>query len=468
MSDSEVDLVWHYRSGISKYRIQHRLSADSSWPSASTTVTGTSHTVSNLSYDTGYDFRIAAFGDGSTFAAQWGPYSSDSATTVPKTLVNVSEPTGLAVEMTGSSTSNQGCSAKFTWDVPTGAVAYEYEAVLVGNEGDSSRIPTEPPHGPENEHIFYGLWCSTEYQFRVMARGNGSDIWRGEEQDVIYTTEWSGWATHRATTAAYTPINLDPPTPSRLTLEALDDGTIKATWDEQTGIDSYDLGHRVSGTIIWTRLADELADHTFTTAKLDCTSEYEFRIRGYGNETKYRLGPSDWVEESVRPECVLEFDVRLTLRGNTILNVLHLNVIEDDLVVVHIEESTGQTIPESYRFRLSTQPDKTGAEIAPSDRKCKWNGSSQGMSHWFGVPLLHSPAVPSASRFAESVRVLRCHLGDWTGYLKVEAQDGPAGVITTLASWGPIAEAEHQHMVNGTLTLTFIDSFITLARRENF
>ena len=169
---NSVDLSWDSRDGISKYRIQHRLSTDSSWPAVSTTVTGTNHTVSNLSYNTAYQFRVAAYGDGSTYAAQWGPYSSDSATTVPKTRVNVSEPTGLAVEMTGSSTSNQGCSAEFTWDVPTGAVAYEYEAVLVGNEGASRRSPTEPPHEPENEHVFNGLWCSTEYDFRVKATSN--------------------------------------------------------------------------------------------------------------------------------------------------------------------------------------------------------------------------------------------------------------------------------------------------------
>ncbi len=226
---NSVDLSWHYRSGISKYRIQHRLSTASTWPAASTTVTGTSHTVSDLSYNTGYDFRIAAFGDGSTFAAQWGSYSSDSVATKPR--VNVSEPTGLAVEMTGSSTSHQSCSAKFTWDVPTGAVAYEYEAALVGNEGASRRNPTEPPHGPENEHVFDGLWCSTEYDFRVKARGNGSDIWKGEEQDVIYTTEWSGWATYRATTKPYTPTTLITPT---LTATA-NNGRVDLSWTIVSG-----------------------------------------------------------------------------------------------------------------------------------------------------------------------------------------------------------------------------------------
>ena len=133
------------------------------------------------------------------------PPPDDTPTPTPLPRVNVAAPSGLSLAMTGSLSSRKSCSAKFTWNVPTGAVAYEYEAVEVGVEDQSPRVPVQPPHGPDNEWVFYGLWCSTEYDFRVKARGNGSNIWRGDRLDVIYTKTFSDWATKRATTGPYTP-----------------------------------------------------------------------------------------------------------------------------------------------------------------------------------------------------------------------------------------------------------------------
>ena len=169
-----------------------------------------SRLIGNLSPATLYSCAVYGIGDGDVYAPRPGPSATIQVATLPLVTptptpqpeIDVAAPTGLSVVMTGSSTSNQSCSAKFTWDIPTGAVAYQYEAVLVGNEG---RNPQQPPHGPVNEHVFYGLWCSTEYQFRVKARGNGSLIWQGVQQDVIYTIEFSEFATLRATTGPYTP-----------------------------------------------------------------------------------------------------------------------------------------------------------------------------------------------------------------------------------------------------------------------
>ncbi len=194
----------------------------------------TEHLFTGLHCATNYDFQVRAQGNGRSYSSKWSawkykrattpacrdseptptptppPTAVPTATSTPLPRRDVAAPSGLSVEMTGSSTSNKSCSAKFSWDVPTGAIAYEYEAALVGVEGQTPEVPERPPHGPDNEWTFYGLWCSTEYDFRVKARGNGSNIWQGDRLDVIYTKTFSGWATTRATTAAYTP----PPSPT--------------------------------------------------------------------------------------------------------------------------------------------------------------------------------------------------------------------------------------------------------------
>ena len=194
-------------------------------------MSGTRWTLNSLYCQTEYEFKVRARGNGNNgYSTSWsgfrvkrqitGDYTppTPTPTPTPKPQVDVSAPTGLSVQMTGSASGQQNCSATFTWDRPTGAVAYEYEAVLVGNEARNPQEP-QPPHGPDNEWTFYGLWCSTEYDFRVKARGNGSDIWQGNIQPVIYTTDWSNWATYNATTFPFVPRPDRQPTFSVSTTE---------------------------------------------------------------------------------------------------------------------------------------------------------------------------------------------------------------------------------------------------------
>ncbi len=173
--------------------------------------------------------------------------------------------------MTGSSVSNKSCSAKFTWNVPTGAVAYEYEAVLVGVEGQSPQNPIQPPHGPANEWTFYGLWCSTQYDFRVKARGNGSNIWQGEKQPVIYTKNFSAWATKRATTGTYTPPT---PTPTPCTINRNGLVEVVGASAVQQNVQELDYRNRI---ISRTYLVS--VDMTKDTCKTPPTKYYSFTLK---------------------------------------------------------------------------------------------------------------------------------------------------------------------------------------------
>lgn len=105
--------------------------------------------------------------------------------------------------MTNSRTGHNGCSAKFTWSRPTGAVTFDYRASSVENEGRN--LPRNPQETPDNEKVYYGLWCSTQYEFKVRAKGNGHDT---DGDGIAYTTRWSSFAITLATTGTYT-----PPTP---------------------------------------------------------------------------------------------------------------------------------------------------------------------------------------------------------------------------------------------------------------
>ena len=71
-AEDAVPLTWDTVSNAAKYRVEYRQAyASSDWVTDDDTITGTSHTVEGLACESGYAFRVSAYGDGTTYAAQW-------------------------------------------------------------------------------------------------------------------------------------------------------------------------------------------------------------------------------------------------------------------------------------------------------------------------------------------------------------------------------------------------------------
>ena len=69
---TSVALTWDAVTGAAKYRVEYRPSDTETWTTAADTVTATTHTVASLTCGTAYAFRVSAYGDGATHAADWG------------------------------------------------------------------------------------------------------------------------------------------------------------------------------------------------------------------------------------------------------------------------------------------------------------------------------------------------------------------------------------------------------------
>ena len=68
-------LSWDAVSNTSKYRVEYRQGTFEDWTTDDDTLTGTSHTVDGLSCESGYQFRVSAYGSGTTYAAAWSESS---------------------------------------------------------------------------------------------------------------------------------------------------------------------------------------------------------------------------------------------------------------------------------------------------------------------------------------------------------------------------------------------------------
>ena len=72
-----VTLSWRQVSGAAGYHVQYRPSgSDDRWTTAASNATDTAYTVSGLRCGGSYDFRVGAFGDGTTHNARAGLWSS--------------------------------------------------------------------------------------------------------------------------------------------------------------------------------------------------------------------------------------------------------------------------------------------------------------------------------------------------------------------------------------------------------
>ena len=80
--ERSVPLTWAAVANTVKYRVEYRVGGPGAWTVDDESITGTSHTAGRLQCATAYQFRLSAFGDGTTYGAEWSdPSASVTATT---------------------------------------------------------------------------------------------------------------------------------------------------------------------------------------------------------------------------------------------------------------------------------------------------------------------------------------------------------------------------------------------------
>ena len=71
-----MPLSWDAVANASKYRVEYFLRWSSGWVVDTDTLTTTSHTVDELECGFAYQFRVSAYGSGTTYAAAWSEPST--------------------------------------------------------------------------------------------------------------------------------------------------------------------------------------------------------------------------------------------------------------------------------------------------------------------------------------------------------------------------------------------------------
>ena len=189
-ADDSIYVNWDSVDGASKYRVQYREVGTASWQTATSNDPNPGYRVSGLECGTSYEFRVAAFGDGSTASAEWGENAdaSDPVSTLP-CLPLAPAPQDVTV-----TTPVPRDTARLTWSYQANTEKYR---VRYREEGTIRWITSSANIGPgatvgtSNGYTVTGLSCGNDYNFEVTGHGDDTvtrDTW-GTPTEVDGSTE---------------------------------------------------------------------------------------------------------------------------------------------------------------------------------------------------------------------------------------------------------------------------------------
>ena len=249
-----ITLSWNAQTNADGYTV-YRLSG-SSWTATATISGGSnnSYTVSGLTPDTSYSFKVRAYKTGT---GNLGAFSDAHSTS---TLVNGSSIAQVKNIVTSNTTDN---SVNIAYDRVSGADGYEIQFYLNGewkhyvNTGYYSKT-------------WSGLSTSTKFQMRVRA-------YRIIDGTIVYSTNWSSTASFSTKPTKVTGV--------KTTARSENGTSLTLTWNAQTNADGYTV-YRLSGSS-WTAIATVSggANNSYTVSGLTPDTSYSFKVRAYKTGT---------------------------------------------------------------------------------------------------------------------------------------------------------------------------------------
>lgn len=234
-----------------------------------------STTIRNLVCDTTYSVKARAFGDGSRFDDQWGPYTNPPITADTGDCPLPAPPAPNKLEADAGRE-----EIDVSWTPKTGVrrVQVQYWATDKPNNRLSRTVDLPATQHPTDTVTTLTVVCETTYKVRVRARGDGK----------IFKKEYGSWTSTRTAT---TDDCLEPPPKPVFTAEAKGTDQMKVTWALTRGIAEARVYYK-HPTKAWGSKVSRGGDSV--TFDVECGKDY--RILGYveGNGKAYAAKRSPW------------------------------------------------------------------------------------------------------------------------------------------------------------------------------
>ena len=279
LTDDTFGVTWTAVTGASFYEVQQQVSGSGvGWAMLATT-TGLSSTyspVGGTECGTTYEFRVRAYGDGTTYVADWG---------------QPSEPEPYTTEACNRAPTFQPSSHTLT---------------IPENAGTSTSVGTISATDPDGDTVTYSITAGNDDGKFAIATTTGAITVAGaldHETAPSYTltveaSDGRGGAATATVRIAVTDVPEEaPPAPGGLGVTLADD-TFAVTWSAVAGAAFYEVQQQASGSGAgWALFATTTGESaTYSPAGgAECGTTYEFRVRSSGDGATY---VADWGEPS--------------------------------------------------------------------------------------------------------------------------------------------------------------------------
>ena len=136
-SENSIPLSWTAVSNTSKYRVEYREGTVGSWTVDNESITGTTHTVDELRCETEYQFRLSAYGSGTTYAAAWSDPSQALTKSTGMCVSPVFDEESYAFKVSEAASVGDAVGVVSATDPNDDTLTY---SVTAGNEGGQFAI----------------------------------------------------------------------------------------------------------------------------------------------------------------------------------------------------------------------------------------------------------------------------------------------------------------------------------------
>ena len=302
---TSVPLTWDALTGAAKYRVENRPGDSGAWTEHDDDIGGTSHTVDGLSCGTSHQFRVTAYGNGTTYAAAWGTASAVLTASTSASGCTLPSPPAPGNLTAGTVTDS---SVPLSWNAVAHATKYRVEYRASGTSGwttDDDRLTVM-------SHTVDELICETAYEFGVSAFGDGT----------THLAQWSAPATTSATTGACVPGMISVPGPVtgvRFPEADLSDTSFKVTWTAPSSnggaaITKYEVnwvaGQTNETEIVTGPSGSSPPTETTIDADVKPATAYVVKVRACNGPSRCSPWPTDGRVVTTRPSQVQDLNVQ--------------------------------------------------------------------------------------------------------------------------------------------------------------
>lgn len=240
-SSSSTTVSWSAVSGATSYEVQYKRTANSTWSVAAAASTALSISISSLSSEISYDWRVRANCSGGA-----GPFAQSQFTSAAAAACNA--PSGLTVSNVTTS------GATLSWSAVSGAFNYSLEYKLTTSSSWSTMDPVQAL-----SFNVSNLLAGTNYDWRV--KTNCSSGTSGYSQSSLTTSNPACNA------------------PGGLTASNITVNSATVNWSAVSGAVNYSLEYKLSTSSTWIAIAGTIVSTSYNLSGLTASSNYDWRVK---------------------------------------------------------------------------------------------------------------------------------------------------------------------------------------------